>query len=111
MAASLPTITNFTHKTGKFPLFFAQVLLVAVSPYLGKPGLAVSVFRPDSQFTLPTLITTILFLAYTLVTLLRAVLRAETVTLDTTNGALNVYLLVAFGWGAAYVLLEKLHAG
>lgn len=154
MAAPLPTITNLRRITqGKFsPLFFAQVLLVAVSPYLEKPGLpvlllhllaattfvtavyavsekhvqwvtalvlaipagilnALSAFRPDSQFTVPTLITTILFLAYTLVTLLRAVLRAKTVTLDTIYGALSVYLLIAFVWGVAYLLLEKLHPG
>jgi len=52
-----------------------------------------------------------LFLAYALVTLLLAVLRAETVTLDTIYGALSVYLLIAFVWGVAYMLLEALHPG
>jgi len=72
---------------------------------------ALSAFRPDMQITVPALIATILFLAYTLVTLLRAVLRAETVTLDTIYGALSVYLLIAFVWGTAYMLLETLHPG
>jgi len=71
----------------------------------------VSAFRPDPQITVPTLIITILFLAYALVMLLRAVLRAETVTLDTIYGALSVYLLIAFVWGVAYMLLETLHPG
>ena len=52
-----------------------------------------------------------MFLAYALVTLLLAVLRAETVTLDTIYGALSVYLLIAFVWGVAYMLLEALHPG
>lgn len=154
MTASQPTITNPVNKArGKFSyLFFAQILLLALAPYLEKPGLplmllrllatvalltavyavsekraqwmtalvlaipagvlnAVSAFRPDFQITVPALITTILFLAYTLVILLRAVLRAETVTLDTIYGALSVYLLIAFVWGAAYMLLETLHPG
>ncbi len=154
MATPQSTITNLRRKKqGKFsPLFFAQVLLVAVSPYLEKPGLpvlllhlfaavtfltgvyavsekraqwitalalaipagvlnALSAFHPDSQITMPTLITTILFLAYTLATLLRAVLRAEIVALDTIYGALSVYLLIAFVWGTAYMLLETLHPG
>jgi Ion channel len=154
MVGPQPTITNFPRKTrGKFLyLFFAQVLLLAVSPFLVKPGLplllvrlfataafltavfavsekraqwitalvlgigagvlnAVSAFRPDFQVTVPTLIITILFLAYTLVMLLRAVLRAETVTMDTIYGALSVYLLIAFVWGFAFMLLETLHPG
>lgn len=154
MAAPQPTITNVADKIrGKFsPLFFAQVLLLAVSPYLETPGLpvlllrffaaatflaaiyavsekraqwitalvlavpasvlnALSAFRPNSQIAVPTLIITILFLAYTLVMLLRAVLHAETVTRDTIYGAVSVYLLIAFVWGAAYLLLETLHPG
>lgn len=154
MTALQPTITNPVHKAqGKFSyLFFAQILLLVVAPYLERPGIpvmllrllaavallaavyavserhaqwvtalvlaipagvlnAVSAFRPDSHITVPTLIITILFLAYALVTLLRAVLRAETVTLDTIYGALSVYLLIAFVWGAAYMLLETLHPG
>lgn len=68
-------------------------------------------FRPDSQITVPTMVATILFLAYTLVMLLRAVLRAQTVTADTIYGALSVYLLIAFLFSAAYLLLETLHPG
>jgi len=153
MAAAQP-IPHFARKTrSKFSyLFFAQVLLLAIFPFLEKPGLpvlmlrlfgaaaffagvyavserrlqwitalmlavpagvlnALSAFRPDSEITVPTQITTILFLAYTLIMLLRAVLRAQTVTLDTIYGALSVYLLIAFVFGAAYLLLETLHPG
>jgi Ion channel len=154
MAPRQPTITVFARRPrAKFSyLFFSQVLLLALAPYLEKPGLpvfllrlltaaalltavyavserraqwltalilgvpasilnAVSAYRPDSQIAVPTLITTTLFLAYALITLLFAVLRAETVTLDTIYGALSVYLLIAFVWGAAYLLLETLHPG
>ena len=68
-------------------------------------------FRPGSKIAVASLIFTILLLAYTLVTLLRAVLRAETVTPDTIYGALSVYLLMAFLWGTAYMLLETVHPG
>lgn len=146
------TITNFAHNThGKFSyLFYAQVLLLVIFPFLEKPGLpllllrllgatafsaavyavserrlqwiiglglalpaavlnALSAFQPDPETTVPTQIITILFLAYTLVMVLRAVLRAQTVTLDTIYGALSVYLLIAFVFGAAFLLLETLH--
>src|SRR5499433_2257777 len=62
-------------------------------------------FRPDPRIAVPTLIFTILFLVFTLVSLLQAVVRAERVTHDTIYGALNVYLLMAIAWGAAYLLL------
>ena len=154
MGTPQPTVTTLTPKTrGKFSyLLFAQVLLLALFPYLEKPGLptllfrllavvafvsgvyavsekraqwitglvlavlagvlnALFAFRPESQLAVPTLVTTILFLAYTLVMVLRAVLRAETVTRDTIYGALSVYLLMAILWGTAYMLLETLHPG
>jgi hypothetical protein len=57
------------------------------------------------------LIFTILFLALTLVSLLRAVARAERVTHDTIYGALSVYLLMAIAWAAAYSLLVTIHPG
>lgn len=66
---------------------------------------AVFAFRPDPRITVPTMIFTILFLVFTLVSLLRAVVRAERVTHDTIYGALSVYLLMAITWGAAYLLL------
>jgi uncharacterized membrane protein len=53
----------------------------------------------------------ILFLLVVLVSLLRAVLSAETVTSDTLYGALSVYLLMAFLFGVAYLLLETLQPG
>lgn len=154
MAAPQLAITSVGNKMrGKFsPLFFAQVLLLAIAPYLETPGLpvmllrlfavatflaaiyavsdkrahwmtalvlavpasvlnALAAFRLTSQIAVPTLIFTILFLAYTLVMVLRAVLRAETVTLDTIYGAISVYLLKAVSWGDAYLLLETLHPG
>ena len=66
---------------------------------------AVYAFRPDSRIAVPTLVFTILFVVFTLVSLLRAVVRAERVTHDTIYGALSVYLLMAIAWGAAYLLL------
>lgn len=68
-------------------------------------------FRPDAQIAVPMLIFTILFLVFTLVSLLRAVIRAERVTPDTIYGALSVYLLMAITWAAAYLLLVTIHPG
>lgn len=62
-------------------------------------------FRPDRRIAVPLLIFTILFLVFTLVSLLRAVVRAERVTHDTIYGGLSVYLLMAITWAAAYLLL------
>lgn len=154
VAAPQLTIANIASRArGKFSyFFFAQVLLLVLSPFLEKPGLpvltlhllaaaafltavyalsekraewtaalmlgvpasilnALAAFRPDYPITIMTVLATILFLAYTLVTLLRAVLRSQNVTLDTIYGAVSVYLLMAFVWGAAYVLLETIHPG
>jgi Ion channel len=68
-------------------------------------------FRPDLPIAIPAIVFTILFLAFTLATLLRAVLRTETVTPDTIYGAISVYLLMALVWGIAFLLLETLHPG
>jgi hypothetical protein len=72
---------------------------------------AVLAFRPDSQIVVPMLIFTILFLVLTLLSLLRALARAERVTPDTIYGALSVYLLMAIAWAAAYSLLVTIHPG
>lgn len=72
---------------------------------------AVFAFRPDPQIAVPMLIFTILFVVFTLVSLLRAVVRAERVTHDTIYGALSVYVLMAIAWGAAYLLLETVQPG
>jgi hypothetical protein len=56
----------------------------------------------------PALVFTIIFLVFTLLSLLRAILRDERVTHDTIYGALNVYLLMALGWSMAYLLLATL---
>ena len=69
-------------------------------------------FHPgSSSLAVISLVSTLMFLCFTLITLLRAVLRAETVTRDTIYGALSVYLLMAFVWGIAYLLLETLQPG
>jgi hypothetical protein len=65
----------------------------------------------SSSLAVPSLVSTLIFLGFTLVSLLRAVLRTETVTRDTIYGALSVYLLMAFAWGIAYLLLETLQPG
>jgi hypothetical protein len=67
--------------------------------------------RPDAGLVVPTLISTILFLAFTAVSLLRAVLRSTTVTHDTIYGALSVYFLFAITWGVGYFLLTNLQPG
>ena len=68
-------------------------------------------FHANPRIAVPTLIFTILFLGFTLVSLLRAVLHAQTVTIDTIYGAITVYLLIAFVWGATFLLLETLQPG
>jgi hypothetical protein len=69
-------------------------------------------FHPgSSSLAVPGLISTLIFLGFTLVVLLRAVLHSHTVTRDTIYGALSVYLLMAFVWGIAYLLLETLQPG
>jgi Ion channel len=71
----------------------------------------ISTLQPGSSLVLPGLVSTLIFLGFTLVTLLRAVLRTETVTRDTIYGAMSVYLLMAFAWGIAYLLLETIQPG
>jgi hypothetical protein len=72
---------------------------------------ATSTLHPGSSLAAPSLISALVFLGFTLITLLRAVLRTDTVTLDTIYGALSVYFLMAFVWGIAYLLLETLQPG
>ena len=72
---------------------------------------AVFAFRPNPRITVPMLVFTGLFLVFTLLSLLRAVIRAERVTHDTIYGALSVYLLMAITWAAAYLLLVTLQPG
>jgi hypothetical protein len=81
---------------------------------LAIPAVALNIvfaFRPNPQIVVPMLIFTILFLVFTLVSLLRALVRAERVTHDTIYGALSVYLLMAIAWAAAYSLLVTIHPG
>ena len=69
-------------------------------------------FHPGSSaLTVLGLVSTLIFLGFTTVVLLRAVLQTETVTRDTIYGALSVYFLMAFVWGIAYLLLETLQPG
>lgn len=69
------------------------------------------VLRPGRGIAVTTLICTLLFLVFVLVSLLRAVLRAARVTPDTIYGAVSVYLLLAVVFGAAYLLLETVQPG
>lgn len=69
------------------------------------------VLRPERKFAVSALISTILFLAFTIIFLLRAVVRSRRITHDTIYGSLNVYLLMALAWGTAYLLLETLQPG
>jgi len=69
-------------------------------------------FHPGAlTLAVPSLGFTLLFLSFTLIALLRAVLRTQRVTLDTIYGALSVYLQMAFAWGIAYLLLETIQPG
>jgi hypothetical protein len=137
-------------RQGKFfHLFLCQLLLLIISPYLERRGVALVVYlvlgaavfvsgvyavsdrhaqwiaavalaipaglmnayaalQSDARIAVQALILTIVFLVFTLVSLLRAVLRDERVTHDTIYGALNVYLLMALGWSMAYLLLVTL---
>ena len=71
----------------------------------------VTLHQSSSALAVLGLVSTLIFLSFTLIVLLRAVLRAETVTRDTIYGALSVYFLMAFVWGIAYLLLETLQPG
>jgi len=66
------------------------------------------VLQPSARAAVPTLICTLLFLIFTLASLLRAVINARKVTHDTIYGAISVYLMMAVVWGAAYMLLETI---
>jgi Ion channel len=151
MQSTLP-VSKGRQQSKFFYLLVAQILLIALFPYLAKPGLptvffrllsalaflsavyavsdkraqwiigivlavpsgilnALFTFRPDPRLAVPSLVSAILFLGFTLISLLRAVLRTETVTRDTIYGALSVYLLMAIVWGVAYLLLETLQPG
>jgi len=68
-------------------------------------------FRLNPRIAVPMLIFTILFLVFTLISLLRAVIDTETVTHDTIYGGLSVYLLMAITWAAAYLLLVTVQPG
>jgi hypothetical protein len=71
----------------------------------------ISTLQTGSSLVVLSLISTVIFLGFTLLTLLRSVLRTETVTRDTIYGAISVYLLMAFVWGIAYLLLETIQPG
>ena len=141
------TLMSALRRQGKFfYLFVAQVLLLALFPYLDRPGIRTILFRslgvmafvagiyavsekrvhrmtavwlailaivpysivtirPNSRLMSAALLCTLIFLVFTLVSLLRAVLRSMKVTHDTIYGSLSVYLLMAITWGCAYLLL------
>jgi hypothetical protein len=61
--------------------------------------------HPDPLKAIPTLVCTILFLAFTLGCLLIAVVRVKTVVKDTIYAAVSVYLMMAGVWALLYLLL------
>ena len=71
----------------------------------------VTFHHASSALTVLSLFSTLIFLGFTMIVLLRAVLRTDAVTQDTIYGALSVYFLMAFVWGIAYMLLETLQPG
>jgi hypothetical protein len=144
---TLATLAAVLRRQGKFfYLLVAQVLLLALFPYLDRPGVPTIIFRslavlafvagvyavserrwhwmtalalailaivpysiatvrPNTRLMGPALLCGLIFLAFTLVSLLGAVLRTMEVTHDTIYGSLSVYLLMAITWGFAYLLL------
>ncbi len=152
-AATTSIATTVEGQKGKFVyLFIAQVLMLALSPFLDRPGLpmvlfrllgaaafcsaiyavsasrlnwivalllavpagalnSIFAFRPEPWLIVPTSLCTTAFLAFTLVSLFRAVVTAKQVTSDTIYGAISVYLLMALTWGTLYLLLVTLQPG
>src|SRR5689334_2550107 len=72
---------------------------------------SIAALSPNVHLAVPTLICSLLFLAFTLASLFRAVVRTEQVTQDTIYGALSVYMLMANVWAVMYLLLETLQPG
>ncbi len=56
-------------------------------------------------------ITAVLFFAYATATILRDLLTARRVTLDTIGGAFCCYLMIGLAWGSLYFVIEILHRG
>ena len=73
--------------------------ILAVVPYV------IVTLRPNARLMGPALVCALIFLAFTLVSLLHAVLRTMEMTYDTIYGSLSVYLFMAMTWGFAYLLL------
>jgi hypothetical protein len=98
---------------GVFAVSEKRAQWIAALALLSPAGIlnVVFAFHPDPRMVVPTLVMTILFLAFTLVTLLQAVVNAEQVTRDTIYGALSVYMLMALAWAAVYMLLVTLQPG
>lgn len=69
--------------------------ILAIVPYI------IVTVRPNTRLMAPALLCALIFLAFTLVILLRAVLRTMEVTHDTVYGS----FLMAMTWGFAYLLL------
>jgi len=81
---------------------------------LGTPAAvlnAMAAIDPNPRRAVPTLICTILFLGFTLCSLLVAVVRTSTVTKDTIYAAVSVYLMAAGVWAMLYMLVHTLQPG
>ncbi|HSR50964.1 MAG TPA: ion channel [Acidobacteriota bacterium] len=59
-------------------------------------------FYPDSFWRLSFSALAVFCIAYTIVKMLRFLLRTEEADLETVAGAVSVYLLLAIGWGIVY---------
>jgi Ion channel len=66
---------------------------------------ALYALHPNERIAIPTWLSTIAFLLYALVTLLRSVIRTREITADTIYGTLTVYVLIGLVWGVCYILL------
>lgn len=90
----------------KVPLIVAGVL--ATPALLGR---WLSHFYPHELVALLGYGFMIAFLAYTAFKILSHIMRTRAVTSDTIFAALCVYLLMGFGWGIGFALLEAIQPG
>ena len=87
---------------------------LATALLLAMPALASRwsyVFVPTTPIRAAALVTSLVFYVYTIVLVLRFVLRTDDVTGDEVFGAVSVYILIGLAWGMGFSFLELLAPG
>ncbi len=82
----------------------------AVAALLGIPailGAFMTAFGFTSRFLPPGSLFGTVFMVYITVVILRSVIRAAKVTIDTLYGAVAAYVLLGISWGSMYFLVES----